>query len=459
MPQPGPQTDAIYRHDIDEIFFGGAVGGGKSDYELGDFAQDVPNYGSAWRGILFRKTYGELEELIQRSQEIYYPWFPGVEWKQSEKTWHWPNGANLKLRYIEHVTDWQRYWGHQYTWIGWDELPLWPDLTAYHKMKARLRSAHDIPNKRIRSSGNPGGAGHLAVKEYFGIDKYPNGGKVIVDPVTGMSRMFIKSRVQDNKILMDSDPGYIDRLKGLGSKDLVKAWLDGNWDVVFGAYFDSWDASRHVIKPFQIPKHWTRIRSFDWGSARPFSVGWYAVSDGERYPAGALIKYREWYGAKGPNEGLKLDTEDVADGILKRETEKIHRAVADPSIFSKDGGPSIADRMAKRKVYWQKADNARVAREGHIGGWDQMRKRLNGEEGKPMLYFFDTCVDSIRTIPALQHDELRPEDVDTNGEDHAADETRYACMARPWVKTVPPPLKKLDSWRRPREETDSWKVV
>jgi hypothetical protein len=322
MPQAGPQTEAIRKHWVTELFFGGAVGGGKSDFLLGDFAQDVPQrWGPWWRGILFRRTYGELEELISRSQEIYPPWFPGVEWKETAKTWVWPNGATLKMRYLEHSSDWMRYWGHQYTWIGWDELPSWPDLLAYQKLIARLRSAHPVPNKRVRSTGNPGGPGHQAVKAYFGIDRQPLGGAVERDPTSGSTRLFVRSRVQDNRILLENDPGYVKRLHGLGSDALVKAWLEGDWTVVAGAYFPEWSMARHVIAPRALPEYWQRFRAMDWGSARPFCVLWFAVSDGTvpGIPKGALVVYREWYGAAAPNVGLKLTAEQVADGIVERE--------------------------------------------------------------------------------------------------------------------------------------------
>lgn len=436
MPQAGPQTEAIRKHWVDELFFGGAVGGGKSDFLLGDFGQDVPNYGSAWRGILFRRTYGELEELISRSQEIYPGWFPGVEWKASANTWLWPNGAHLKMRYLESTTDWMRYWGHQYTWIGWDELPSWPDMVAYNKMKARLRSAHAIPNKRIRATGNPGGPGHQAVKAYFGIDKHPNGGVIFTDEATGTTRLFVKSMLTDNALLLANDPAYAQRLRGLGSEALVKAWMDGDWSVIAGAYFDGWSSKRHVIKPFTVPAHWLRFGSFDWGSAKPFSYQEWAISDGSllpvglHLPTGAMVCIREWYGASEPNVGLKMTAEEIADGIKAREEGNISYRVADPALFKVDGGPSQAERMAKRGVLFRHADNSRIS------GWDQLRQRLAGDDA-PMIYWFDTCVDSIRTIPALQHDEDKPEDVDSDGEDHAGDSARYACMSRPYTRKAP----------------------
>lgn len=446
VPQSGPQEQAIRKAFIEELFYGGAVGGGKSDFLLGDFAQDVPTAGAAWQGILFRRTYPELSDLIRRSQEIYPSWFPGVVWHDTDKEWRWPNGAILRMRYLESSSDWMRYWGHAYTWIGWDELPAWSSMTSYFKMKARLRSAHAVEFKRIRATGNPGGASHHEVKQYFGIDMHPLGGHVIHDEQSGMRRIFIRSRLEDNRILLQNDPGYGDRLYGLGSEALVKAWREGDWNVIAGAFFPEFSTERHVVAPVALPDHWLRFRACDWGSAKPFSVGWYAVSEGdlEQFPRGALVKYREWYGmADGqPNVGIKLTAEEVADGIVDRDDNgyefKWPFSVIDPSAYAENGGPSIAERMlvrTQKRVAWREADNKRVAQKGALGGWDQLRARLKGDEdGRPMLYFFSTCVHTIRTLPALQHDDGRPEDVDTEGEDHAPDETRYACMSRPYLR-------------------------
>jgi hypothetical protein len=271
------------------------------------------------------------------------------------------------------------------------------------------------------------------------IDPAPFGYQVIHE--NGLDRVYIPARVQDNHALMRSDPTYVDKLRMSGSPELVRAWLDGDWSVIAGAFFPEFSTERHVIAPITLPAHWMRYRAADWGSAKPFSIGWYAVSDGSmpEFPRGALIKYREWYGMQPgqPNVGLKMTAEEVADGIKERErSEKLTLSVIDPAAFTADGGPSIAERMGARGVHFSRADNKRIATSGAIGGWDQLRARLKGDD-KPMLYLFSTCVHTIRTLPALQHDEHRPEDVDTDSEDHAADETRYACMARPWVKDNP----------------------
>ena len=464
-PQPGPQTEAISADWCPELFFGGARGGGKSDYLLGDFLQDVPTYGAAWRGVLFRRTYPELQEIVVRSHEIFGA--SGATWKEADKEWHWPNGAYLRLRYLERDTDASRYQGHQYTWIGWDELTQWPSDAAFRALFACLRSAVDVPTKRVRGAGNPGGPGHQWVKARF-IDPAPGGFAPILDDAGPWERMFILSRVQDNQVLMLADPFYIDRLRGSGSPEIVRAWLEGDWSIVAGAYFPEWNPLKHVVPPRELPERWTRFRSFDWGSAKPFSVGWWAISDGElaAFPRGALIRYREWYGmtAGRPNVGLKLTAEEVADGIKQREAgEKISQGVADPAIFAEDGGPSISERMMRRGVIWRPADNKRVPQNGAMGGWDSMRARFKGEDDRPMLYVFNTCRDFIRTVPALQHDPSRAEDVDTSAEDHAADEARYACMSRPWVPAPKPtiPEEPHDYGRnRPRRAASSdWKVA
>jgi hypothetical protein len=440
------------------LFFGGARGGGKSDYLLGDFLKDVQTYGAAWRGLLLRRTYPELQEIIVRSREI----FPasGATWREADKEWHWSNGAYLRLRYLERSADASRYQGHQYTWIGWDELPQWPNDEPFRMLFACLRSAAAVPTKRVRGAGNPGGPGHQWVKARY-IDPAPSGYTPLADGLAPWERMFIPSRVQDNAILLSADPTYVARLKGSGSPELVKAWLEGDWTIVAGAFFPEWSAASHVVQPMALPSSWARFRALDWGSARPFSVLWFAVSDGAlpQFPRGALVVYREWYGSTGePNVGLRLTAEEVARGIAEREArdpvppETRMGGVADPSMFSSDGGPSIAERMrTEARIIQRPADNARVARVGAMGGWDQVRARLKGDGERPGLFVFAACAHLIRTLPALQHDQHRPEDVDTEGEDHAADALRYGCMARPYVRVISQPAPPRFEYGAPAE--------
>ncbi len=444
-PQPGPQTTFV-DSEVFEVVYGGARGGGKTDAALGDFARHARAHGAAARGLLVRRTRVALEPTVRRARAIYAA--EGAIWLESKSSFVWPSGAILAFRHLDNDADADLYQGHSYSRVYVEELTQFPSPLPVDKLKATLRSAEGAP-VGFRATCNPGGAGHAWVKA-----RYIDAGPFVVsrqrfdDPFTGASlsldRQFIPARLADNPALLANDPAYVARLAQCGSAALVRAWLEGDWSVIEGAFFDGWSA-RNIVDPFPVPPFWTRIRAFDWGFAAPFSVGWwalaaddFALADGRTIPRGALVRYREWYGAGArPGEGARLTAEAVAAGILERDgREPIAHAVADPSIFAQNGGPSIGERLTRAGVRFRAADNTRVGARGALSGWDQVRARVVGKNGAPMLYVFSTCRDFIRTVPSLQHDRHRPEDIDTDAEDHIADETRYACLARPWQ---PPP--------------------
>lgn len=453
-PQEGPQR-ALLECPVFEVFYGGARGGGKTESSIGDWLQHSAMYGEGAIGIFFRRKLVQLAEVVARTKQL----FPklGAKYNEQQKTWTMANGARLKFAYLERDSDAEEYQGHNYTRVYVEEVTNFPSPAPIDKLRATLRSGVGVP-VGMRLTGNPGGAGHNWVKRRY-IDPCPQGYKVLAEDMeidvdgekrtVSLSRVFIPSKIGDNVLLMRNDPTYILRLRQSGSEALVKAWLEGNWDIVDGAFFDEWDELLHVL-PTQaflriMRPEMLRFRAFDWGSAKPFSVGWYALLDkdyeldGRKLPKGALVKYREWYGASGPNKGLKMTADLVAEGIKKRELgERLRYGVADPAIFIRDGGPSIGETMAIHGCSWRRADNKRRA------GWEQVRQRLAGIGGYPMLYLCDCCEDTIRTLPTLQHDDKNPEDLDTEAEDHAADETRYAVMSRPWIPhTAAPQVSRL----------------
>lgn len=466
-PQPGPQTEFVLcPHD--EAIYGGARGGGKTDATLGEFAMHAAEYGEWAVGLLVRRSRTALEPTIDRAKQIYLPL--GAVWHEQKSRFVWPNGAALRFSYLDRDADADLYQGHSYTRVYIEELTQFVSPKPVDKLKATLRSAHGVPCG-FRATCNPGGPGHNWVKQ-----RYIDPGAWRVMETDGLTRVFIPAKLADNPKLKDNDPGYVARLKQSGSEALVKAWLEGDWNIIEGAFFDKW-SNRNVVKPFAVPELWTRFRAFDWGFAAPFSVGWWAVvsdptpaegnggADGGRtvLPRGALVRYREWYGSNGkPNEGLRLDAEAVAAGILSREVgDTIRYGVGDPSIFREDGGPSIGERMRRAGVTFRPADNTRIGKVGALSGWDQMRARISGDGETPMLFVFDTCRDFIRTVPVLQHDPDRAEDLDTDGEDHVADECRYACLSRPMLAKAPVPSRNppdLGYGRRP-EPVNDWKTA
>lgn len=449
--QPGPQS-ALISCPIFEVFFGGARGGGKTDGMLGDFVVHADIYGSHAIGLMVRRTLKQLRETMARSREIYGPL--GAKFNETDKEWTFPNGARLIFAYLERDADADNYQGHSYTRVYVEEIGNFPNPAPIFKLMATLRSGAGVPCA-FRATGNPGGAGHTWVKARY-IDPAPMGWKVIssefTDPFTKQTvtreRVYIPSRLTDNPYL---GAEYVANLHMVGNAELVRAWLEGDWNVIAGAFFPEFGRG-HVVAASALPASWPRFRSADWGSARPFSVGWWALSDGSlsAFPRGALVRYREWYGWNGsPNEGLKLTAEEVGAGIAERDDVAVQNgaSVLDPSAFAQAGGPSIAERISEGsrqakgspiRVFFRRADNKRVGKDGAMGGWDQLRARLKGDGERPMIYFMDNCVHAIRTLPALQHDELNPEDVDTEGEDHAPDEIRYACMSRPYLPTHQP---------------------
>jgi hypothetical protein len=446
------QLAALEATFCEELFYGGERGGGKSDFQLGYQLYGAYRYGSGHRGIMFRKTTVELEELQGRAMAVFgdsgaiYKTHPSAGYPSSN-CWYWPNDAQVKMRYIENEKDYGRYHGHSYSAISFDEVTEYATPAGLLKMLSTLRSSVGVPCT-VRLTGNPGGVGHIWVKSRY-VDIAPPLTPYL-DPETGFTRMFVPSKLSDNHALSDPED-YRRRILAAtqGNEALRKAWLEGDWNIVAGAFFDCW-SPKMVLQPMELPKEWTRFRSGDWGSARPYSFGWWCVVqeafevDGQHIPRGALIRYRELYGAKDrqnqPNVGTKEDAESIGLRIARLERgEKVSYGVLDPAAFASDGGPSIAERIYRgsgNKVAFRKADNARVGTRGAMGGWDQMRARMIGEDGRPMVYCFSTCIDSIRTIPLLQHDTDRLEDVDTDMEDHAGDEWRYACMSRPFRATI-----------------------
>lgn len=459
-PQPGPQTlllrcPASQPHlgcppeqrnhpafrGVVEIFFGGARGGGKTSGVLGKWTRHANRWGRRAKGILFRHTYDELEEVQEQAKAVYDKL--GAHYHNGKRMWVFPNEATIKFRYMEQDKHADHYQGHAYTFQAWEEITNWATPVGIDKVSATLRSSQGVECEWV-GTGNPGGRGHNWVKARFVDPSAPF--RPFFDPVTKKWRVFIPSKLADNKILMRNDPGYADRLKGAGPEWLVKAWLEGLWNIVAGGMFDDiWDDTVHVIAPFRVPKNWVVERAFDWGSSAPFSLGWWATANGESvedergnklyFAKGTKIRIGEWYGWNGePNKGLNMVDTDIARQAvqLEKAMEKangyhISEGPADPSIFNITNGHSIASAMSNVGLHFLPASTGPGSR---VAGWEGMRRMLKASCQSPMpeagMFAFNTCRQFIRTVPALPRDTKKIDDVDTDSEDHVGDETRYA---------------------------------
>lgn len=469
-PQAGSQQ-IFMSCPVFEALFEGTRGPGKTDALIMDFFQHVnKGFGAEWRGILFRKTYPELADVVAKCNKWFPLLCPGARFNKSDYTWTFPGGEQLLLRHARVETDYWAYHGHAYPWIGWEELTNWADDRLYRKMMSCCRSTNPSLPRKYRATCNPYGVGHNWVKRRFRLPHMR--GIVQLDCVDAEgnpepARVVIHGSIQENRILLEADPDYITRLRASArNRAELMAWLYGSWDIVAGGMFDDvWDSRVHVLEPFNVPRSWRVDRSLDWGSAKPFSVGWWAESDGTdivyadgrkvRTVRGDIFRIAEWYGCspKESNVGLHMDAVDVAAGIMKREKEmiegglvstRIHPGAADSSIDSSDNGPTVRSDMLRKNVHWELADKSPGSRKQ---GWLVMRRLLRAalnqdDEGKPRgkpreapaMFFFRTCASAIELLPSMSRSDKDLDDVDTDSEDHVADECRY--RARNLIRTA-----------------------
>lgn len=425
--------------EADEVLYGGAAGGGKSYGQIIDAFLKAMKYPGI-KQIIFRNSFPELSRSIILTALSIFPkelyTYSSVAHKMVFK-----NGSSLEFGYLQTDGDVGNYQSAEYDIIRFDELTHFTEH-QYTYMRSRLRGANAFP-KQIKSSTNPGSRGHAWVKKTFITPSEP--GKVFEKD--NITHLFIPALVQENKFLMENDPGYIKRLQSLSEHE-KRALLYGDWDIFEGQYFEEFrnlpehyddKIGTHVIRAFPPPKEWRVYRSFDFGFAKPFSCGWWAVDyDGRMYRILELYGCaKDDNGEDKPNVGVKWNTDKIFETIA--ETERTHPwlkgreiyGVADPSIWDVSRGVSIAETAERHGVYFEPGDNKRIP------GWMQVRYRMQFDDGIPMLYVFENCKGFIRTIPELVYSSTHPEDLDTSMEDHVADETRYMCMANPIKPTAP----------------------
>lgn len=386
-PLAGSQTIALCSMAAHTLYEG-ARGPGKTLTQLMRFYRNVgKGYGKFWRGVIFDLEFDHLGGLVAESKK----WFgdngklkDGGKFYESTSAykWVWPSGEELLFRHVKKVSDYEGFHGHEYPFIGWNELTKHPSGDLYDKFMSVNRVTFDpikdtpkaigpdgkprytkegnviyatfdgkpLPHIKceVFSTTNPSGPGHNWVKKRF-ITVAPRGTVVrreiqIYNPATEqeethtITQIAIFGSYKENPYL---PPSYIAELESIKEPNLRRAWLYGDWDVTAGGAIDDlWDSTIHVVPRFVVPSSWRIDRTYDDGSSHPFSVGWWAeadgteativLSDGTEYTfcpqPGSLIQIFEWYGCakdeKGefiPNQGLKMSASNIAEGIIDRE--------------------------------------------------------------------------------------------------------------------------------------------
>lgn len=432
QPLPGSQTRFL-TCPVFEALLEGTRGGGKTDALLMSFARYCGmGFGEHWRGALFRLTYPQLADVVAKSKRWFYAIFPGAKFNESDYRWTWPDGETLYFRYGATEDDYWNYHGHEYPWLGFEELTNWRDGSFFEAMQSTCRSSFAGMPRMVRATCNPYGVGHGWVKARYRIGEVPAG--EIIREAGKKPRVRIHSTVYENRHLLENDPDYLPTLEGITDPNKRKAWLAGDWDIHAGSFLEGvWDAGKHIVAPFDIPPSWTVWKAMDWGYAAPYAVYWFAMD-----PDGCIYLWRELYGAgERAGQGSRESAEKVAAKIrqIEQRDERFgydYRInLADPSIFAKNGTDrSIGQIFRDEGIRWQPAWNAKGSR---VNGAQEIIRLLS--QGK--LKIFSTCKHWLRTVPCLLPDELNPEDVDTTAEDHAWDATRYGVMRRRRVPGMP----------------------
>lgn len=466
---PGPQTRAL-ESSTRELLYGGAAGAGKTDFLVVDALAHVHRHGAHAKALLLRESYPQLAEIVDRADALYPA--AGGRYSKSERTWRFPSGGRVLFG---HLADGPRpYWGQEYTYLGIDEITR-AGLSErdYLTLLARVRSAHGVPC-RIRATTNPGGEGHQWVKARW-IDVVPPLTR-FTDPQTGHERIFIPGRLADNPSLAETDYGK--SLEALPDADR-RAFLEGDWNAYQGQVFllepgiHTWTWAQFAERTGheRPPREWLRYVVMDWGYAKPRAMYWIAVDyDGRAYV------YREWYGvardARGqvqPNVGDRLEPGTVAERIAGIEyatdaekRERIAMRWTGPDLDQHGrgdhgGGKPISEHFAAQGIYWAHWNAAPGSR---VAAKMALHQRLHYERGKDwpgLVFIAEECPHALRTIPALEYDRHRVEDVDTDGEDHAYDAIKGFCLMRPW-SPVKLPEPKMPWERRAERKAYNWRA-
>lgn len=400
LSSANPKQIEFLRTKTRFVGYGGARGGGKS-WVLDRKAILLALKHSGIKILLMRRTYRDLERNHVRELE---PLLRGIAvYKRQDKLFLFPNGSILELGYCASESDVLQYQGQEYDVIMIDEATQFTEY-QFQTLTACLRGANSHP-KRMMLTANPGGVGHEWFKRLFVSQKY----KGSENPA---DYTFIPATVFDNKVLLESDPGYVNMLNNL-DESLRQAWRDGNWDMLAGQYFNEFDRTVHTCEPFAIPDHWKRYRSIDYGLDCLACV-WVAVDERGRY-----YVYREYA------EHDKIISAGAED-ILRNTDEQIDYTVAPDDLWarSQESAKAKADLFRESGLPLIKGNRNRES------GWLAIKELLRINNGESRLVIFNTCANLIEHLTALQRDAHRPNDCLTEPHEitHLPDALRYFAL-------------------------------
>ncbi len=365
------------------------------------------------RQLILRRTMPELQATLIQTLLQTFPlyWF---RYLVAQRTCTFVNGSVIRFGYCNRENDVYRYQSAEYDIIRFDELTHFSEH-MYTYLLSRIRGANAFP-KQVKSATNPGGVGHVWVKQRF-IDL---GAPDREHSLATGTRLFLPARVDDNFFLRRHDPNYKARLENLVETE-KRALLYGEWNIADGRYFDEWNQDIHVVRPFVLPAHWQRYFTMDYGLDM-LAGYWIAVDD-----SGRAYVYRELFES---NHRIS----NAAERILEMTAEPITAFLAPPDLWNRgrEQGRSAAEIFLDYGISLVKAPANRVNGWLELKEWLRPQPRLDGSGATARLTFFDTCIHAIRCIPALLHDKKNPSDcaLEPHEYTHAPDAIRYFVASR-----------------------------
>ena len=458
----------------------GPRGSGKTEIMMMDFLSQINRgYGADYAGIIFRRSTNQMRDLEKLLHDLITPIWPHSSYNQLKQVWTFQSKETLELRYFDSIAEFDNIQGRQFAWIGFEELQLYQDLEPFLRSFSCLRStALPTMPRKMRFTANPLGPSHNHIKHRYRLHGVPSGicGPAITDSIgqdgkPEPARRAIFCSYDGNILLQRNEPQYLQNIAAAcaGDEARLQAWVKGDWDIVSGGMFDSifLDHGKSIfVPPFEIPPAWAMFLSYDHGSSAPYSVGFWAESNGEsvRMPDGTtrntikgdLFRISELYGndprASNPDTGTKSSLPEIVKAIQQHKIDKgwrwrdpvsgkwkdrCKRAVADAAIFQQLNEWGIADELSKPVtingeqhpgIAFEPSEKGQGSRKA---GYETFRLRLLATafpRERPGLFVFEDCNAFRRVIPNLQRSDTDNDECAKGSPDHIMDEVRY-CLS------------------------------
>lgn len=454
---PFPKQNQFHGSPAKYRLFGGAAGPGKSKALLFEAVLQAHEHPGS-NVLVLRRTFPELEQSLVQYFRKDVPPELYTSFNETKHAVAMASGSTLRFGYCQRESDVYQYQGSEFLFIGIDELTLFT-LRQWQFLTSRNRCPIPGTFPCMAGATNPGNIGHAWVKSLW-IDKKPASGMDHPDQYDPADYEFIPARVADNPIYA-SDKSYLKTLRALPSH-LRRAFLDGDWDVFAGQYFDRFDPAHTVFRPEEIEwkAWWPRWISIDWGFEHPAAVYWHAgvpagsepkrirrapngvgahAAPGLESPVGAsgerarrTVTYREFVTRRTPPRDLarEIIARSIAATGASGGKEKIDAIYLSPDAFARrTDEASIAEQLGDIFV---EAGFPRPtpADDDRVSGWMLMYQMLDAGE----WLLTENCVELIRTLPTLVRDQARIEDIEKMDGDDPADAARYGLKSRYGVR-------------------------